>query len=124
MRHLVHLGLSLTAALGFFSTPVRAGKLERPTITTRMEGRDLHVIVHDVTDYCSTNADTHVLRTSDSIHIVRDRPSRVSECFTTKDLEFVVPDVAPGRYRITYERMPLVAPAKPRQVAWTIALVP
>jgi hypothetical protein len=115
---------SLTAIL--LAAPlVHAEKLERPRpiITTTTEGRDLRIVVHDVTEYCSTDADTRILRTSDSIRIVHDRPYHASKCISTRDLTFVVKDVDPGRYMITYERMPLVAPARPLTVASATAFV-
>jgi hypothetical protein len=115
---------SLATVLLASTGPARAEKLDRPTITTSMEGRDLRVVVHDVTDYCVTDADTRILRTSESIRIVHDRPSRASKCITTQDLSFVVKDVAPGRYLVSYERMPLVAPARPRTVATAMVTVP
>lgn len=99
-------------------------KHDRPTITTALQGKDLIVTVHNVTDYCRTDADTEILRTSDSIRILRARPSKVaSSCFDTQDLSFVVKDVSPGRYVISYERMPLVAPARPRQVATATTVI-
>lgn len=122
----MRLSILAAASLGIAlaTSTAHAEKLERPTITATRSGNDLIVVVHHVTDYCRTNADTEILRTSDVIRIVRTRPSQVSRCFDTQDLSFVVRDVAAGRYQISYERMPLVAPARPRQVAATTALVP
>jgi hypothetical protein len=106
------------------NTNTTNNKHERPTITTSMQGKDLVVVVHHVTDYCRTDADTEITRTSDTIRILRDKPTKLSSrCFDTQDLTFVVKDVAPGRYAISYERMPLVAPARPRQVATGTAFV-
>jgi hypothetical protein len=107
-----------------FATSARADKRERPrpTITVTPEGRDLLVVVHDVTDYCSSPGETEIFRTSDAIRIVHDRPAR-SSCIVTQDLAFLVKDVVPGRYTITYERIPLVAPARPITVASTTAFV-
>ena len=81
------------------------------------------ITVKAVTDYCATDADTHVLRTSDTIRIVRNRPHTVSRCIDTRDLTFVVKDVGPGRYAVSYERIPLVAPARPIRIARALALV-
>jgi hypothetical protein len=103
--------------------PARAEKLERPSITTTMQGKDLHIVVHNVTDYCGADGQTEILRTADAIRILRDRPSRGSGCFETRDLEFTVTDLKPGSYMITYERMPLLAPARPRRVASAMAVV-
>src|SRR5688572_29052949 len=80
----------------------------RPNLETITEGKDLRIVVHGVTDYCSTDADTRILRTSESIRIIRERPSRVSRCLAKTDMEFVVKDVEPGMYRVTYEQIPLV----------------
>lgn len=113
----------LASVLALTSSPARAEKLDRPMITTTSEGHDLRIVVHDVTDYCASDADTQILRTSDTIRILQDRPTRASQCISTKDLTFVVKDVAPGRYMITYERMPLVAPARPLKVASAMAFV-
>lgn len=123
MRFLACAALVATTALTITPANAEKLKLEKPTITTTMEGRDLHVVVHGVTDYCSTDADTRILRTSDSIRIVRDRPYRVSRCISTNDVSFVVKDVGVGRYMVTYERMPLLAPARPIRVASTTAFV-
>lgn len=96
------LGLSLTAS----------ASADRSVITTTGEGHDLTVVVHGVTDYCSTNAHTDIVRRGDSIRIVRDRPTVVSRCMTQRDLTFVIRDVPAGTYTISYEQIPLVAPAR------------
>ena len=96
---------------------------ERPLVTTNMEGKDLHIVVHGVTEYCSTDADTRLMRTSETIRIIRERPSRVSRCIAKTDMEFVVKDVEPGMYRVTYEQVPLVAPARALTIASTTAVV-
>lgn len=85
---------------------------DRSVITTSGEGRELTVVVHGVTDYCSTNAHTEVVRNGATIRIVRDRPTVVSRCMTHRDLTFVIRDVAAGTYTISYEQIPLVAPAR------------
>ena len=103
-------------------TPARADRLERPKITLAQRGNDLQIIVHNVTDYCA-NADTRIVRTSDSIRILRDRPGRASRCLESRDLTFLVSDVGPGRYTISYERLPLIAPLRWLQVASTTVLV-
>lgn len=123
MRRLF-ISFSLLVTSLFVAGSSLAEKHDRPTITTSMQGKDLVVIVHHVTDYCRTDADTEILRTRDTIRILRDKPTKLSSrCFDTQDLTFVVKDVAPGRYAISYERMPLVAPARPRQVATGTAFV-
>lgn len=96
---------------------------ERPTVATTMEGRDLHIKVHGVTDYCSTDADTRLLRTSETIRIIRDKPYRASKCLAKTDMEFIVKDVEPGMYRVTYEQVPLVAPARALTIASTTTVV-
>src|SRR5690349_6878392 len=55
---------------------------EKSAITTTAKGHDLEVVVHGVTDYCSTNAGTEIIRRGDSIRIIRDRPSKVSRCMS------------------------------------------
>ena len=125
MRLIACAGLA-TLFLSLSLAPLaHAEKLERPrpTITTVTEGHDLHVIVHDVTDYCSTDADTQILRTKESIRILHERPHHASRCIERQELTFVVKDVDPGRYTVSYERMPLVAPARPLTVASTTAFV-
>ncbi len=89
----------------------------RSVITASGEGHDLTVVVHGVTDYCSTNAKTDIVRRADSIRIVRGRPTSVSRCMTTRDLTFVLHDVAPGTYTISYEQIPMVAPARYMKLA-------
>lgn len=71
----------------------------------------------EANDYCKTDASTDVLRTSDTIRIVREQPSRVSRCFSQQDMSFVVKDVQPRRYTISYEMVPLVVPARPLRIA-------
>ncbi|CAN5910546.1 hypothetical protein BH11MYX4_BH11MYX4_55530 [soil metagenome] len=107
----MHRLLALAAlALGVsVASPALA---DRSVITTSAQGRDLTVVVHGVTDYCSTNARTDVVRRGESIRIVRDRPTVVSRCMTTRDLTFVVHDVAAGTYTVSYEQIPLLAPAR------------
>lgn len=96
---------------------------DRSVITVIPEGHDLKVIVHGVTDYCTSNADTRVMRRGDSIRIIRERPSRVSRCMDRHDVTFVVHDVPAGTYRVTYEQIPLVAPARALTLASTTATV-
>jgi hypothetical protein len=100
-----------------------AAHAARPLLTTTTEGKDLRIVVHGVTDYCSTDADTRIMRTSETIRIIRERPSRVSRCLAKTDMEFVVKDVEPGMYRVTYEQIPLVAPARALTIASTTAVV-
>ena len=135
MRLLLHVCASLTALFIVSITapasvsaanaekPGKDERAPRPTITSTRDGRDLRVVVHGVTDYCSSDAQTEIFRTSDTIRILHERPTRVSRCISTQDLTFVVKDVGPGRYRITYERMPYVAPASPRTVASAMVTV-
>jgi len=96
---------------------------DRSVITVTEVGHDLTVVVHDVTDYCSTNAQTDVVRSGDRIRIVRDRPTRVSRCMERRDVTFVIRDVPAGRYTVSYEQIPLIAPARAMTVASTIAIV-
>jgi hypothetical protein len=107
----MHRLLALAAlALGVcVASPALA---DRSVITTTAQGRELTVVVHGVTDYCSTNARTDVVRRGESIRIVRDRPTVVSRCMTTRDLTFVIHDVAAGTYTVSYEQIPLLAPAR------------
>ncbi len=100
-----------------------AASADRSVITVTPSGHDLTVVVHDVTDYCSTNAQTEVVRNGDRIRIVRDRPTRVSRCMDRRDVTFVLHDVPAGRYTVTYEQIPLIAPARAMTVASTIATV-
>ena len=105
---------SAAIALGISLAPSAAHAEfgDRPVITTTQQGTDLTVVVHAVTDYCSTNASTDVVRRGDSIRIVRDRPTVVSRCMSQRDLTFVVHDVKPGTYGLSYEQVPYVAPAR------------
>lgn len=121
--------LSLTT---FLSTSASAdGKQDRvkPELVVTTEPsedgktQDMRVVVRGISDYCRAIADTTVLRSSESIRIVRDRPSRVSRCMGTQDRAFLIKNVTPGRYMISYELMPYVAPARPIRVVWTNAYV-
>jgi hypothetical protein len=124
MRHVSTVLGALAAAFVLTAAPTaRADRLDPPRITLAKKGNDLEVVVHNVTDYCVTNADTRIVRAGDAIRILRDRPSRVSRCLGTRDLTFVVPDVGAGRYTVTYERLPLIAPIRWMQVASTTAIV-
>jgi hypothetical protein len=114
--------LALTTSL-FSTTPAQAEK-PKPVITVTQEGKDLHITIQGVTDYCKSDASTDVLRTSDSIRIVRERPSHVSRCVGKQDMSFVVKDVEPGRYTISYEMVPLVAPARPLRIAHVTTTIP
>ncbi len=107
------LGLCLTVS----------ASADRSVITVTPAGHDLTVVVHDVTDYCSTNAQTDVVRRGDTIRIVRDRPTRVSRCMDRRDVTFVIRDVPAGRYTVTYEQIPLVAPARAMTIASTVTTV-
>jgi hypothetical protein len=108
-----------TFALGVcLAVPAHA---DRSAITVTPEGHDLKVVVHNVTDYCTTNAHTDVVRRGDTIRIVRDRPTRVSRCLEQRDVTFVVHDVPAGTYTVTYEQIPLVAPARTMTIASTTA---
>ncbi|MBX3188508.1 MAG: hypothetical protein KF819_15945 [Labilithrix sp.] len=111
---------ALAAALLFFAGPAQADK---PILEAAPHEKGLLVTVRGVTDYCTTNARTEVIRTGSAIRILRERPSHVSRCLRTGDVSFVVTDVAPGTYTITYERVPLVAPARPLTVATATAVV-
>jgi hypothetical protein len=116
------LTLAATAVL-LVAAPAAAAGPEPTTITVATRGHDLHVTVHAVTDYCVTHAETSVLRTAGVIRIVRERPWRVSRCFATRDVELDVPEVGPGTWLVTYEQVPLVAPARPIRVAHATAIV-
>lgn len=105
----VVLGSALLVSL---ATAAGSAQAQRSAITTTREGTNLTIVVHGVTDYCSTNARTDVVRRGESIRIVRDRPTVVSRCVSEKDLTFVVHDVPAGAYTISYEQIPLVAPAR------------
>lgn len=117
-RLLAHRLLAL-AALALGVTLAGAARADRSVITTREEGHQLTVVVHDVTDYCRSNAHTDVIRRGNEIRIVRDRPTVVSRCLTQHDLTFVIPDVPAGTYTISYEQVPLVAPARFLKLAST-----
>jgi hypothetical protein len=103
------------------AAPAAAG--EPTTITAVARGDGLHVTVHGVTDYCVTHAETSVLRAEGVIRIVRERPWRVSRCFATRDVELDVAGVGPGTWLVTYEQVPLVAPARPIRVAHATTVV-
>jgi type II secretory pathway component HofQ len=110
-----------TLALGMcLALPAHA---ERSAITVTPEGHDLTVVVHNVTDYCTTNAHTDVVRRGSTIRIVRDRPTRVSRCMDQRDVTFVVHDVPAGTYTVTYEQIPLIAPARTMTIASTTTTV-
>src|SRR4051794_14344780 len=112
-RPLAALALALVLVLAVSVGFPRSARADRSMITTTMgEGHELTVVVHGVTDYCSTNAHTDVVRRGDTIRIVRDRPTVVSRCLTQRDLTFVIRDVPAGTYTISYEQIPLVAPAR------------
>jgi hypothetical protein len=111
------------AALALGVCIAAPAQAEKAAMTVTTEGHDLRVVVRGATDYCSTNAKTDVIRRGNSIRIVRDRPSRVSRCFTTKDVSFVVHDVPAGVYTVTYEQIPLVAPARALTLASTTTVV-
>jgi hypothetical protein len=96
---------------------------EKSVIHTTIKGHDIEVVVHGVTDYCSTNADTEIIRRGDTIRIVRDRPSRVSRCMSSRDIALTIHDVPSGAYHVTYEQIPLVAPARALTLASTTAIV-
>ncbi|HEY8072654.1 MAG TPA: hypothetical protein VIF62_01050 [Labilithrix sp.] len=113
----------LPAVVFLLSLTCPAGAAERTTITTVPNGRDLHVTVHAVTDYCVTHADTEVIRNEGAIRIVRGRPWNPSRCFTTRDLEIDVPNVGPGSWLVSYEQIPAVAPARPIRIAETTAFI-
>jgi len=102
------------------TTPARA---DRAVITAVPEAGGLRVIVHGVTEYCQTNARIDVLRQGETIRLVRDRPTRVSRCIGTREMSFLVPDVAPGTYTVSYEQIPLVAPARALRLASTTTVV-
>lgn len=114
------LAVALTTT--FLPTPARANKLERPKITLTKRGSDLEIVVHNVTDYCA-NAETRIVRTGDTIRILRERPSKAGRCLETHDLTFIAPNVEAGRYTISYERLPLIAPLRWIQVASTTTII-
>ena len=113
---------ALTLGLGLLcsATPAHA---DRSVITTSGQGRELTIVVHGVTDYCLTNAKTDIVRHGELIRIVRDRPTVVSRCMTQRDLTFVIRDVPAGAYTISYEQIPLIAPARSMKVASTTVSV-
>jgi hypothetical protein len=117
----MHRLLAVTAlAVGLsVSGAAHAG---RAFLTASTEGADLRVVVHGATDYCAGDAD--ILRTRDSIRIVRQRPTKASRCVTSSDASVLVRDVAPGTYTVTYERIPLVAPARTLKLASLTVVVP
>lgn len=117
------LACAVVSALTLFTVALPASADPRPILETAVEGTDLRVTIKGVTDYCSTDADTMVLRGDGTIRIVRERPGHVSRCFATRDVSFLVKDVAPGTYRVTYERIPAVAPARALTVASGTAVV-
>lgn len=100
-----------------------SARADRSVISATSEGHELRIVVHGVTDYCSSNADTQVVRRGDSIRIIRERPSRVSRCLDRRDVTFVLKDVPAGTYRVTYEQIPLVAPARALMLASTTATI-
>ena len=121
MNRLILLAsLTLGLALSFVPIPAEAG---RSAITTSGGGDALTVVVHGITDYCSTNARTAVIVRETTIRIVRDRPTSASRCLTERDLTFLIRDVPPGTYTISYEQIPLIAPARFIKVASTTVSV-
>jgi hypothetical protein len=118
MHRLVGLA-ALVLAMGVSGT----ASAERGSITATAEGHDLHVVVRGVTEYCATNAHTEILRQGSTIRIVRDRPTHVSRCIANQDLTFVIRDVAAGTYTVSYEQIPLVAPARALRLASTTAVM-
>jgi hypothetical protein len=121
-RPIAFAALALALTVTCLPTSARADKLDRPKITLTKRGNDLEIVVHNVTDFCA-NAETRIVRTSDSIRILRERPSNASRCLSTRDLTFIAPNVGAGRYTVSYERLPLIAPIRWIQVASTTALV-
>jgi hypothetical protein len=111
---------AVLAASFFVVSPARADK---PIVTAVQEGQDLKVTVQGVTDYCVTHADTEIVRGDGAIRIVRGRPSRVSRCFVTREMTFVIPNVPAGTYTVSYEQIPLVAPARALKIAQTTAII-
>jgi len=115
--------LLAVAALALDVSLAAPAQADRSVITVTGEGHDLTVVVHGVTDYCSTNAHTDVVRRGDSIRIVRDRPTVVSRCLTQRDLTFVIRDIPAGTYTVSYEQIPLVAPARALKIGSTTVRV-
>ncbi len=113
----------LPAVVLLLSLTRPAGAAERTTITTVANGRDLHVTVHAVTDYCVTHADTEVIRSEGAIRIVRGRPWNPSRCFATRDVDIDVPNVGAGTWIVSYEQIPAVAPARSIRIAETTAII-
>lgn len=118
------LALAALVASAALAVAPAATAQKKAAITTAVHGTDLEITIHGVTDYCSTHADTQVIRNSESIRIIRERPTRPSRCFSNDDVKFVVHDVAPGTYNVSYEQVPLVAPARPLRIAWTTTTIP
>lgn len=118
------LALTALVASATLAVAPAATAQKKAAITTAVHGTDLEITIHGVTDYCSTHADTQVIRNSESIRIIRERPTRPSRCFSSDDVKFVVHDVAPGTYNVSYEQVPLVAPARPLRIAWTTTTIP
>jgi hypothetical protein len=119
----MHRALASAAVLALGVCLTIPASADRSVITVTEVGHDLTVVVHDVTDYCSTNAQTDVVRSGDRIRIVRDRPTRVSRCMERRDVTFVIRDVPAGRYTVSYEQIPLIAPARAMTIASTVAIV-
>ncbi len=114
------LGLAALAVSVCFAVPAQA---DRAVMSVTPEGHDLKVVVHGATDYCSTNAEIEVIRKGETIRLVRSRPSRVSRCMTSRDITLVVHDVPAGTYTVSYEQIPLVAPARALKLASATAVV-
>ncbi len=119
---LVHR-LPAFAALAVGLSLAAPASADRSVITATGDGHELNVVVHGVTDYCSTNAHTDIVRRGDTIRIVRDRPTIVSRCLTQHDLTFVIRDLPAGTYTISYEQIPLVAPARALKLGSTTVRV-
>ena len=124
MRLEPRLALAALVACTALSIAPAATAQKKALITATVSGTDLEITLKGVTDYCSTHADTQVIRNSESIRIIRERPTRPSRCFSSDDVKFVIHDVAPGTYNVSYEQIPLVAPARPLRIAWTTATMP
>jgi hypothetical protein len=121
-RSIPFAAVAFALTLTCLPTPASADKLDRPRITVTKKGSDLEIVVHNVTDFCA-NAETRIVRTADSIRILRERPAKASRCLETHDLTFIAPNVGTGRYTVSYERLPLIAPLRWIQVASTTAYV-
>ena|SRR5260221_405720 len=111
---------AVLVALVLFAPSASADK---PILTAVSEGQDLKVTVQGVTDYCVTHADTEIVRGDGAIRIVRGRPWHVSRCFVTREMTFVIPNVPAGTYTVSYEQIPLVAPARAVRLVQTTAIV-